>query len=166
MNEPTPEAALRDIAARLQAMGVQFALVGGLAVSIRGEARFTRDVDLALIVDSDADAESIVYSLRDAGYVAIALVEHRDRPRLATARLASPSEIIIDLIVATCGIEREARGARYTDEDGRRRRNPHRAGGGPPRDEGVIDERASPTRPYRCNKPCSLQSEPRSYRRS
>jgi len=107
MDEPTPEVALRDIAPRLRAMGVSFALVGGLAVSIRGEARFTRDVDLALIADTDADAERIVYSLRDAGYTAIALVEHRDQPRLATARLASPSEIIIDLIVATCGIERE-----------------------------------------------------------
>jgi predicted nucleotidyltransferase len=107
MNDPTPEDALRDIALRLQAMGVRFALVGGLAVSIRGEARFTRDVDLALIADTDADAERIVFSLRDAGYTAIALVEHRDRPRLATARLASPSDIIVDLIVATCGIERE-----------------------------------------------------------
>jgi len=57
MNDPTPEDALRDIALRLQAMGVRFALVGGLAVSIRGEARFTRDVDLALIADTDADAE-------------------------------------------------------------------------------------------------------------
>jgi hypothetical protein len=55
MNDPTPEDALRDIALRLQAMGVRFALVGGLAVSIRGEARFTRDVDLALIADTDAD---------------------------------------------------------------------------------------------------------------
>lgn len=107
MTDPTPELALRDIALRLRALGVPFALVGGLAVSIHGEARFTRDIDLALLTESDAEAESIVFALRDAGYVAVALVEHRERPRLATARLASPSEIIVDLIVATSGIERE-----------------------------------------------------------
>ncbi len=107
MTDPTPEIALRDIVLRLRAMGVPFALVGGLAVGIRGEARFTRDVDLALIAETDADAERVVFMLRDAGYVAVALVEHLERPRLATARLASPSAIIVDLIVATSGIERE-----------------------------------------------------------
>ena len=39
MNESSPEGALGDITRRLKAMGVPFALVGGLAVAIRGEAR-------------------------------------------------------------------------------------------------------------------------------
>ncbi len=107
MSDPTPELALRDIALRLRALDVPFALVGGLAVGIHGEARFTRDVDLALVVEDDAEAERIVFLLRESGYIAVALVEHRERSRLATARLASPSETIVDLIVATSGIERE-----------------------------------------------------------
>ena len=51
----TPEEALVDVTSRLKRLGVAHALVGGLAVSIRAEVRFTRDVDLALSVDSDVD---------------------------------------------------------------------------------------------------------------
>ena len=47
-------AAARDIAAE----GKRFSLVGGLAVSVRAEVRFTRDVDLAVAVENDAEAES------------------------------------------------------------------------------------------------------------
>jgi hypothetical protein len=39
-----PERALRDIVRELSSGGRAFALVGGLAVSIRAEVRFTRDV--------------------------------------------------------------------------------------------------------------------------
>ena len=49
----TPEQALVDVTARLTRLGVSHALVGGLAISIRAEVRFTRDVDLAISVDSD-----------------------------------------------------------------------------------------------------------------
>jgi hypothetical protein len=42
-----------------------------------------------------------------AGFEIIALVEHETRSRLATARLVSPSDLIIDLIASTCGIEEE-----------------------------------------------------------
>jgi hypothetical protein len=63
-----------------------FALVGGLAVSVRAEIRFTRDVDLAVDVANDAEAEATVSALRDRGYRAIALVEHESLSRLATAR--------------------------------------------------------------------------------
>ncbi len=48
-----PETTLSDIAALLRRQRVPFALVGGLAVSIRGEVRFTRDVDIAVSVDGD-----------------------------------------------------------------------------------------------------------------
>ena len=57
-------AAAHDIAAE----GKRFALVGGLAVSVRAEVRFTRDVDLAVAVENDAEAESLVYALKSRGY--------------------------------------------------------------------------------------------------
>jgi hypothetical protein len=52
-------------------------LVGGLAVSVRAEVRFTRDVDIAVAVADDAEAESLTYELRLAGYTAVASVENR-----------------------------------------------------------------------------------------
>ncbi len=57
------EHALLAVASDLTALGRQFALVGGLAVSARAEVRFTRDVDLAVAVVDDADAEQLVHLL-------------------------------------------------------------------------------------------------------
>jgi predicted nucleotidyltransferase len=102
-----PEAVLGDVANRLRDHGVPFALVGGLAVSIRSEVRFTRDVDLAVAVSSDAAMEALVRDLAVVGYRSVAIVEHEVRKRLATARLESPSGVLVDLLAASCGIESE-----------------------------------------------------------
>jgi hypothetical protein len=91
----------------LAAAGRSFALVGGLAVSVRAEVRFTRDVDLAVAVHDDADAESLVYALKLHGYTAIASVEHEARGRLATIRLRSVDGVKVDLLFASSGIEHE-----------------------------------------------------------
>ena len=61
-------AVLRRVAAELSRTGCPFALVGGLAVSARTEPRFTRDVDLAVAVASDTEAEALIHRLRTAGY--------------------------------------------------------------------------------------------------
>jgi predicted nucleotidyltransferase len=107
MDAPTLEAALADIHQRLLDLGRRFALVGGLAVSFRAEVRFTRDVDLAVVVTDDADFEALVFALRSAGYLPVAAVEHVQQKRLATARLQSPLGFVVDLIAASCGIEQE-----------------------------------------------------------
>lgn len=107
MNAPTLEAALADISQQLRDLGRSFALVGGLAVSFRAEVRFTRDVDLAVVVKDDADFESLVFALRSSGYVVVATVEHTHKKRLATARLQSSVGFVVDLMAASCGIERE-----------------------------------------------------------
>jgi predicted nucleotidyltransferase len=86
---------------------VRFALVGGLAVSIRGEVRFTRDVDVAVAVEADEAVESLVRGLRSSGYTPIAVVEHETMRRLATARLESPHGVVVDLRAASSGIESE-----------------------------------------------------------
>ena len=62
------ELALATAAKDIAAEGKKFALVGGLAISVRAEVRFTRDVDLAVAVDDDAEAEALVYSLSIRGY--------------------------------------------------------------------------------------------------
>jgi hypothetical protein len=107
MAEPAPELALAEICRELRHRSRRFALVGGLAVSVRAEVRFTRDVDIAVSVLDDNDAEELVYQLRDAGYVPTASVEHKGLGRLATIRLVSLRKVIVDLLFASSGIEEE-----------------------------------------------------------
>ena len=108
MTDPTSlETALVSASRELSATGKGFALVGGLAVSIRAEVRFTRDVDLAVRVDDDAEAEGVVLALGSHGYRPVATVEHEVRHRLSTARLVSAQGVSIDLLFASSGIEHE-----------------------------------------------------------
>jgi hypothetical protein len=60
--------ALAYTLASLQEQGARTALLGGLAVSTWTEPRFTRDVDLAVAVQTDADAERLVHGLLQRGY--------------------------------------------------------------------------------------------------
>lgn len=102
-----PERALAHAASVLHEMGQAFALVGGLAVSVRAEVRFTRDVDLAVAIADDSAAETLVYQLRDAGYQVVATVEHETQDRMATARLCGSAGVVVDLLLASSGIEGE-----------------------------------------------------------
>jgi predicted nucleotidyltransferase len=89
--------------------GLPWALVGGFAVSARAEPRFTRDVDIAVMVDSDAAAEALVRSLHADGYTAFSSLEH-DSGRLAVVRLGKKSDdgdVVVDLLFASSGIEDE-----------------------------------------------------------
>ncbi len=95
----------------LDALGSRVALVGGLAIAVRVDPRFTRDVDLAVSVEDDTGAEAVVRSLLHRGYGLLATVEQDMTGRLATARLAMPGQsehgVVLDLLFATVGIERE-----------------------------------------------------------
>jgi hypothetical protein len=99
--------ALLAVASDLTALGRQFALVGGLAVSARAEVRFTRDVDLAVAVVDDADAEQLILLLRNRSYQVRATVEQDAVGRLSTVRLLSPDGVKVDLLFASSGIEPE-----------------------------------------------------------
>jgi predicted nucleotidyltransferase len=112
------EAALRRIASDLQRHHRRWALVGGFAVSARAEPRFTRDIDAAVMVENDADAEGLVRALIADGYELLAAVEQDETGRLATVRLSSPPgrEVVVDLLFASSGIEPEiARSAEPTE---------------------------------------------------
>ena len=56
------------MAKQLKRANIRFALVGGLAVTIRATPRFTQDADLAVAVSSDAEAERLIANLRSVGY--------------------------------------------------------------------------------------------------
>jgi predicted nucleotidyltransferase len=104
-------AALHRIAADLRAAGREWALIGGLAIGARAEPRTTRDVDLAVAVESDRDAEALVFELQSRGYQTITAIEQEAVGRLSTVRLLPPGEgksgVVIDLLFASSGIEPE-----------------------------------------------------------
>ena len=105
------ESVLRQAASDLNALRRRWALVGALAVSARTEPRFTRDIDLAVAVANDDDAERLVGDLQRRGYRVHAIVEQEATQRLATARFVPRGEdesgVVIDALFASSGIEDE-----------------------------------------------------------
>jgi len=105
------ETALRLAAEGLREARLRWAVVGGLAVSARAEPRTTRDVDIAVAVDGDAEAEAVLHRLQVRGFGVVSVVEQAARHRLATARLRSSDQrirgILVDLLFASSGIESE-----------------------------------------------------------
>lgn len=101
--------ALATVCSELSVLGVDYALVGGLAVSARAEPRLTRDVDLAVAVPDDKMAERQISALVGRGYAVTTIVEQTRTHRLATARLVPPrgGGLVVDLLFASCGIEGE-----------------------------------------------------------
>lgn len=84
--EPALTRELRAIIAALAAGGVRFALVGGLAVSARAEPRLTRDVDIAVAVRDDREAEEVIRGLAAHGYSVDSTVDETRTKRLADGK--------------------------------------------------------------------------------
>lgn len=107
----TLESLLLAVSAELKKQARPWALVGGLAVSIRTEPRFTRDLDLAVAVADDSEAENLVHNFHRSGFKTFATVEHEKTKRLATARIApdasSQQGLVLDMLFASSGIEPE-----------------------------------------------------------
>ncbi|MGH7314390.1 MAG: nucleotidyl transferase AbiEii/AbiGii toxin family protein [Candidatus Rokuibacteriota bacterium] len=105
------QSVLRQAASDLTKLRRRWALVGALAVSARAEPRFTRDIDLVIAVDSDADAERLVRDLQERRYRVQAIVEQVATHRLATARFVPAGEdeagVVVDALFASSGIEAE-----------------------------------------------------------
>ncbi len=106
-----PELVLRRICSQLDAADLKYALVGGLAVSVRTTPRFTKDVDLAVLVATDDEAENFSHKLQDRGYKILAVLESKVNGHLSTVRFASDDatfmEADVGLIFASSGIEPE-----------------------------------------------------------
>jgi predicted nucleotidyltransferase len=116
------ETALIRLDADLRKLRCRWALVGGMAVSARARPRTTQDVDVAIAVSGDHEAERVVATLRAFGYEVRSIVEQTTRGRLATVRLLPPAEVanpmgvdeeetLVDLLFASSGIEPEVVGA-------------------------------------------------------
>lgn len=101
-------AALTRLAADLTALRVEFAIVGGLAVSRRAEPRMTRDVDV-VIAAAPGEADKVARGLFGRGYRQRedGFLVRRNTDRLATLRLDSPAGVVVDLLIERSGIEGE-----------------------------------------------------------
>ena len=103
--------ALRRIVRTLTEAGCRFAVIGGIAVSARSEPRFTRDVDLAVAIRADDEAEALVHALLTVGYRVKAVIEQKTTKRLATVRLeprdTDRNPVVVDLLFASSGVEPE-----------------------------------------------------------
>lgn len=100
---------LKRVTADLDRLDIRWALVGGFAVSARAVPRFTNDLDFAIAVDSDEQAEAVVRSLLTENYRLPVALEHNEVHRLSTVRLFSPytEQYLVDLLFAASGIENE-----------------------------------------------------------
>lgn len=102
---------LRGVADVLNALEKRWALVGGLALSVYVEPRFTADIDIAVAVDDDDEAEQLLHTLQARGFVIETVIEQQATSRLATVRTYrsddSPEGILIDLLFASSGVEPE-----------------------------------------------------------
>lgn len=108
-NERLSDTLIR-VATDLQALKVPWALVGGLAVSAWTEPRTTRDVDVAVAVESDEDGEAVVRSMVARGYRIVQPLDQGPQGRLWGVRLmvaGRPEHVLVDLLFASCGIEAE-----------------------------------------------------------
>lgn len=104
-------AALIRLQTDLVASRAKWAVIGGLAVSARAEPRTTRDLDVAVSVSGDWEAQRTVRFLLDRAYQVEAQLEQEATGRLATMRLRVPGEegagVVADLLFASSGIEPE-----------------------------------------------------------
>jgi predicted nucleotidyltransferase len=99
--------ALRDFLS-VKPSDIRTALVGGMAVSVRTAPRFTRDLDFAVAVDDDSEAEQYVFRMRQLGYELDMTLEQQAHSRLSTVRLRKGGRgPFVDLLFASTGIEAE-----------------------------------------------------------
>jgi hypothetical protein len=67
----------------------------------------TRDADLAIAVQSDQEAERVIFAMQQLGYSVVAVIEQEVTGRMATVRLETAGSVITDLLFASSGIEQD-----------------------------------------------------------
>lgn len=106
--------ALIRLTGDLKALGVRWALIGGMAVTFRAGARTTQDLDMAVAVSGDREGERITLDLKLRGYKPHDRQPFLENPdgRLSAVRLLAPTPsgleaIGVDLLFAFSGVEAE-----------------------------------------------------------
>jgi nucleotidyltransferase AbiEii toxin of type IV toxin-antitoxin system len=106
--------ALERVRSELDRLELHWAVIGGLALAVRAEPRQTRDIDVAIAVEDDSQAEGAVRSLTAGGlrFVEEGVLEQTAVGRLATVRLQVPARhaedlVPVDLFFASSCVESE-----------------------------------------------------------
>lgn len=102
--------ALREVVAFLDAHGYRYALIGGLANQIWGQARFTYDIDLKVLVpnyDYDAVRTIVIQAFPEPGRPDLPF-----NPLIVSAKIG---EVIVDFLLTAPGYEEQiiTRAIRY-----------------------------------------------------
>ena len=107
MSEPLRET-LTDIVNLLQREGIAYALVGGLAASLRGQPRVTADVDLVIAADIERALE-LVGSLEESAFRPLFdnVGEIVERAFLLPLRHRT-TNVKVDLAIGMSGFEQQA----------------------------------------------------------
>lgn len=103
----------------LEAAGLPYAVVGGVAVGLHAEPRVTRDLDFVVPVEDDRDAERVVLQLQRAGFVVDSLFEN-DAGRISTVRTLhrlAPG-VFADFLFHNSRIEKEIASAATREDVG------------------------------------------------
>jgi len=93
-----PVAALRRLVAALDSLNIAFAVIGGVAVSIRAVPRYTADVD-AVIWTSHSDLQDLVVKLRGFGFATRAQDPIGFARRNRLILLEDPEGVHVDLSI-------------------------------------------------------------------
>jgi predicted nucleotidyltransferase len=102
----TPRQMLEAVRDDVTAVGAQWALIGGWAVSTHVAPRTTEDIDFAVVADGAAEEDQIVFALQNRGYRLDQIFHHDYGPRAATVRLIEDYRAIrLDLLFNNSGIE-------------------------------------------------------------
>jgi hypothetical protein len=85
--EPVPSKSVSHLVATIRSLGIEFAIVGGVAVSLVSAPRFTADID-AVLLHIDERLEWLLEELQRAGYESRvdAPIEFAIRTRVLTMR--------------------------------------------------------------------------------
>jgi hypothetical protein len=101
---------LARVQSDLEEQDSPWCLIGGLAVGVRTEPRFTRDLDFAVVCPNDVDSETFIFRLVGKGYGVVAVLEQNATGRLATVRMTLPETdepVVADFLFASSGAEAE-----------------------------------------------------------
>lgn len=102
--ERIQEVLLASVAA-LESEGARYCLAGGIARAYLAEPRSTKDIDFAVSVASDEEAEQLLFRLQRGRFVVRELFQ-KVTGRIATARLTLGAvPIRVDLLFLTSGLE-------------------------------------------------------------
>lgn len=92
----------------LDDLSAHYAIIGGIAVGIRALPRTTTDIDFAVSVEADAEADALIFALHQRGYRVGDVFQRRDG-RVATVRTTHRDHphVFVDLLFGSSRIEPE-----------------------------------------------------------